>query len=187
MKLSDREISLQEINQHNLNNAGKCDGTFTVNSQLVISADERGIQFSIEPARPYQKKYPADQFDCRDYIDHPEKTIFLAYVEDIIAGEIRLRKNWNNYAYIEDIVVDAEFRRHGIGRSLIHKAIQWAIEKTLPGIMLETQTNNVAGCLLYQSCGFELAGFDRDLYRGIDPSTQEIALYWYLIFRQGET
>lgn len=133
MKKPDREISLQEINQHNLKDAGKCDSTFTVNSLLAISADHRGIQFSIEPTTPYQKKYTADRFDYRDYIDHPERTVFLAYLEDIIAGEIRLRKNWNIYAYIEDIVVDSEFRRHGIGRTLIEKAIQWARDKQLPG------------------------------------------------------
>ena len=176
------KISLQEITPHHSKDAGRCDGTFMIDSRLVVSADEHGIRFSIIPTTPYQKKYQVETIDYDDYIDHPDKTIFLAYLEDIIAGEIRLRKNWNNYAYIEDIVVDAEFRRRGIGRSLINKAIQWAKEKNLPGIMLETQNNNVAGCMLYQSCGFELAGFDRRLYQGIDPGTDEIALFWYLIF-----
>lgn len=176
------EISLREMNQRNLQDAGKCDGTFTVDSRLAISTDETGIQFSIVPTTPYQKKYPSDTFDYNDYIENPDRVVYLSYVNNIIAGEVRLRKNWNNYAYIEDIVVDSEFRRRGIGRSLINKAIQWAEEKHLPGIMLETQDNNAAGCLLYQACGFELAGFDRHLYHGLDPHTVEVALYWYLIF-----
>jgi hypothetical protein len=49
-------------------------------------------------------------------------------------------------------------------------------------MMLETQDNNVLGCRLYASCGFELRGFDTHLYKGLDPSSDEIALYWYLIF-----
>lgn len=175
------EISLREMDQHNLQDAGECDGTFTVDSRLAISTDGTGIQFSIVPTTPYQKKYPGDSFDYNDYIEKPDRIVYLAYVENIIAGEIRLRKNWNNYAYIEDIVVDAEFRRRGIGRSLINKAIHWAKEKNLPGIMLETQDNNAAGCLLYQACGLELAGLDRHLYHGLDPHTDEVALYWYLI------
>ena len=182
MKNTSRETYLHEINPHNIEDAGKCDDTFTVESRLAISTDETGIQFSIVPTMPYQKKYPNDTFDYNDYIENPDRIVYLAFVDNIIAGELRLRKNWNNYAYIEDIAVDAEFRRRGIGRSLINKAIQWAKEKNLPGVMLETQNNNVAGCMLYQSCGFELAGFDRRLYQGIDPGTDEIALFWYLIF-----
>jgi hypothetical protein len=49
-------------------------------------------------------------------------------------------------------------------------------------MMLETQDNNVAGCRLYANCGFELRGFDTHLYKALDPDTDEIALYWYLIF-----
>jgi len=176
------EITLHEVNLNNFNDAGKCAGAFTVDSRLAISTGGTEIQFSIVPTTPYQKKYPSDAFDYNDYIENPVRIVYLAYVEKIIAGEIRLRKNWNNYAYIEDLVVDAEFRRRGIGRSLINQAIQWAKEKHLPGITLETQDNNAAGCLLYQSCGFELAGFDRHLYHGLDHRTDEMALYWYLIF-----
>jgi ribosomal protein S18 acetylase RimI-like enzyme len=62
------------------------------------------------------------------------------------------------------------------------RAIEWAKEKGLPGLMLETQNNNVAACHLYESCGFELGGFDRNLYKGLHPDTKEIALYWYLFF-----
>jgi RimJ/RimL family protein N-acetyltransferase len=40
----------------------------------------------------------------------------------------------------------------------------------------------VAACRLYESCGFQLAGFDRCLYQGRHPGTAEIALYWYLVF-----
>ena len=177
MKKPDMKISLQEITPHNSKDAGRCDGTFMIDSRLVVSGDEHGIRFSIIPTTPYQKKYPNDTFDYNDYIENPDRIVYLVFMDNIAAGEIRLRKNWNNYAYIEDIAVDAEFRRRGIGRSLINKAIQWAKEKNLPGVMLETQNNNVAGCMLCQSSGFELAGFERRVYQGIDPNTDEIALY----------
>jgi streptothricin acetyltransferase len=48
--------------------------------------------------------------------------------------------------------------------------------------MLETQNTNVAACLFYRRCGFELGGFDRFLYHAIHPDSDEIALYWYMFF-----
>jgi len=177
------EITLHEINQHNIQDAGKCDSSFTVDTLLVLSAENNLIHFNTVTISPYTKKYPVEKIDYSIYLSRPGRTVFFAYGDQSIAGEIRLRKNWNVFAYIEEIVVDVKFRRLGIGRRLIQAAIQWAKDNQLPGIMLETQNNNAAACLLYQSCGFELAGFDRSLYRAIDPSTQEIALYWYLIFK----
>lgn len=50
---------------------------------------------------------------------------------------------------------------------------------TLPGVMLETQDNNVGACRLYEACGFEIGGFDRKLYRGIADVGEEVAVYWY--------
>ena len=45
--------------------------------------------------------------------------------------------------------------------------------------MLETQNNNVGACKLYERCGFQLSGFDADLYRGDDRCVREVALFWY--------
>jgi ribosomal protein S18 acetylase RimI-like enzyme len=78
--------------------------------------------------------------------------------------------------------VEPDYRGQGVGYALIQRAVEWAKSTGLPGIMLETQDNNVAACRLYQRCGFELCGFDTHLYKGLDPATDEIALYWYLIF-----
>jgi ribosomal protein S18 acetylase RimI-like enzyme len=116
------------------------------------------------------------------YVDNPEKTVFLAYVDGEIAGQIVLRKNWNKFAYVEDIAVDVLFRRQGVGRELLTRAKHWAIECNLAGIMLETQNNNVNACKFYEGCGFRLGGFDKYLYKGINKDTDEVALYWYLFF-----
>ena len=99
-----------------------------------------------------------------------------------LAGQVRVLKWWNGYAYIGSIVVDNKYRRQGVGRVLIARVVDWAKSKGLPGVMLETQSNNVGACRLYESCGFVLGGFDEYLYKGLNPATDEIALYWYLIF-----
>jgi streptothricin acetyltransferase len=175
-------FSIHELDESNVASVNQGDGRFIVEAKLCLYAENGQIGYTIVSVPAYEKRYAHDDIDYTTYIGHPDKTIFFAYVDEQLAGQIILRKNWNNYAYIEDIVVDARFRQQGIGRALITRAIQWAKAKNLPGIMLETQNNNVAGCKLYESCGFQLGGFDRYLYRGITPDTDEIALYWYLVF-----
>jgi hypothetical protein len=43
-----------------------------------------------------------------------------------------------------------------IGRALIDRAIDWAKDRELPGLMLETQNDNVPACLFYERCGSPL-------------------------------
>jgi ribosomal protein S18 acetylase RimI-like enzyme len=173
---------IKEINQLNKNDVNKCNGEFLINSIIHLNLSNDNIEYQIEKVPEYNKKYSKDKINADDYINNDDKIIFFAYVEGKIAGQIILRKNWNKYAYIEDIVVDKTYRQIGIGKALISKAKEWAKDKELKGIMLETQNNNVAGCKLYESCGFKLCGFDKYLYKGIDSNTKEIALYWYYMF-----
>jgi len=90
---------------------------------------------------------------------------------------------WNRFAYVEDLVVNPDYRGLGIGRRLLERGLQWARDNHFPGVMLETQDDNVPACTLYQSAGFVLSGFDRNVYKDINPNTRETALFWYLIFQ----
>ena len=175
-------ITIEELDQRNLQDVHRTGTTFTVDSELVLQAEDGVIRYAVTPIPPYHKHYAPDEIDHASYVGHPDRAVFLAYVDGEPAGQIRLRRNWNHYAYVEDIVVDVHFRKRGVGRALMERAIEWAKAKHLPGIMLETQNNNVAACQLYERCGFVLGGFDRYLYKGITPDTEESALYWYLVF-----
>jgi streptothricin acetyltransferase len=175
-------IIIREIDQYNIEDFGRCDSSFAVSSKLILNAENGTISCTIVDVPPYTKQYRAEEFDSQFYMDHPDRAIFFAYLDEELAGEIRLRKNWNGYAYIDSIVVDAKYRHQGIGRALIKQAIEWSRTKGFPGLMLETQDNNVAACNFYASCGFEPHGFDTHLYKAMNPATDEIALYWYLIF-----
>ena len=78
--------------------------------------------------------------------------------------------------------MNIEFRGKGVGMALMTHAIEWARMQEFPGMMLETQNNNVPACKLYEKCGFVLGGFDQYAYKNFPESKNEIALYWYLIF-----
>jgi ribosomal protein S18 acetylase RimI-like enzyme len=175
-------ITIREVDNNIIQHAKKYGSSFEVRSKLVLRAENAKISYTIENVSPYKKQYGTEEFDPRSYTDGSGKIIFFAYADGKLAGQIRLQKHWNEYAYIDDIAVEPEYRGQGVGRALLEHAIAWARAKGFPGMMLETQDNNVLGCRLYASCGFELRGFDTHLYKGLDPSSDEIALYWYLIF-----
>jgi streptothricin acetyltransferase len=175
-------LSIKELTTERIRDLNCCDGVFQITSQLVLSAQQGIIHYSIREVPPYEKRYSQDAFVPADYIANPDRAIYLAYLDERVAGQLRLCRYWNRYAYIEDIVVDVSARREGVGQALMAQAIAWAKARGCPGIMLETQDNNVAACRLYERCGLKLAGFDTCLYRGLDPASEEIALYWYLLF-----
>ncbi|GGD96497.1 GNAT family N-acetyltransferase [Paenibacillus nasutitermitis] len=167
---------------------GNIDDSFTVDSTLVLSLSGREFRFTVEPIPGYTKSYSEERFkeaedeDYSDYIDSSDRIVYLAWAENQVVGRIVLTRNWNKYALVEDIAVDKNYRGHGVGRKLIERAKRWAVNGGMPGIMLETQSNNVNACQFYKSCGFVIGGLDLHLYQGIDKSNDEIAIFWYLIF-----
>ncbi|MHA2270923.1 MAG: GNAT family N-acetyltransferase [Candidatus Hodarchaeales archaeon] len=177
-------LNIKKISHENLNDFSRIDNSFEVSSVIELGMIQGEIRYKIkEVAEGWEKKYdtPRD-FDPASVINNETAVIFLAYLDGLIAGKVVLKKYWNNFAYIDDIAVDRSFRRRGIGQQLLHRAISWAQEKGFPGIMLETQNINVGACKLYESCGFQIGGFDQLVYKAMNLPKDEIAIYWYLIF-----
>jgi ribosomal protein S18 acetylase RimI-like enzyme len=175
-------ITIREVDHGTIQHVKTYGSSFEVGAKLLLSAENGKISYTIVDVPPYIKQYAPEHVEPGSYVANPDRIVFFAYVDDELAGQIRVLQHWNAYAYIDDIAVNENYRGQGIGRALIERAIEWAKAKGFPGMMLETQDNNVPACRLYASCGFELRGFDTHLYKALDPSTDEIALYWYLIF-----
>lgn len=157
------------------------DDSFLVESELALFTEDGILRYEFVSVPPYRKRYREEDLSAERIFS--DKDVFLAFVDDSLVGRVVLSEGWNHYAWVEDIAVDARRRRAGVGRALMDRAIAWAVGRGLPGIRLETQNNNVPACRFYESYGFHLGGFDRDLYRGLDEATTEIALYWYLPLR----
>jgi ribosomal protein S18 acetylase RimI-like enzyme len=176
------EVSIRRLGAANAGDLNRCDNAFTVEAELRVTAEGREIGYAIEPVAPYLKQFGPEQYDPLPYAHEADHAAWLAYVDGEVAGQILVKENWNRYAIIWDLAVSPPFRRMGIGRRLMREAVAWARERGLPGVMLETQHINVAACRLYAECGFRLRGFDTHLYRATLPETEEIALFWYLVF-----
>lgn len=175
-------LSIRRLTAATLAEAGRCERVFHTAARLSLTAREGVLDYSIVPIPPREKRYPPEPVAYAAYVDSPDQAVYLADWDGALGGEARVRRGWNGYAYLEDLVVADRFRRRGLGRALVAAAIDWARAAGLPGVMLETQDINVAACQLYAACGFRLLGFDAGLYRATLPGTDEIALYWYLDF-----
>jgi streptothricin acetyltransferase len=176
-------IVLKELDPSNLEDVNKCHDGFLVASKLVLSAVDGEIGFTVAPVTQYEKHYPPNEVDYSAYMQAADQNVFLAYVDDEIAGELVIRQWWNNFGYIEDLSVRGKFRRQGVGQALVERALSWANSRRLPGVMLETQNDNVGACRLYERCGFKLGGFDQYLYRALRPDSGEVALFWYYLMQ----
>jgi len=175
MTVTTRKLAPQSIHQ-----VDKFNRKFTVESKLVLGMEDGKIIYSIVSVTPYEKEIPVDEVDASTFIDSDEKVIFFADADGIVAGQIKIITWWNRFAYIDDLIVNPQVRGLGVGQALMGEAIGWAKAKRFPGIMLETQDDNVPACQLYQKCGYVLGGFDQYTFKNIKPN--ETALYWYLIF-----
>lgn len=164
-----------------LNEVKNLDFSFTVSEELTPEFD-RPMRELIVPVDPYEKCYYNRPQDFSGYIDNFDAQLFALHIDGQAAGYLAISRHWNGFALIEDIAIDRAFRQRGCGRQLMAAAQQWAREKSLNGLTLETQSNNVAACLFYERQGFRLGGIDRDLYRAMDPQKPEIALFWYFWF-----
>lgn len=175
------EISVRKLNESENSFAKQFNRKSTVKSRLVLGIENETLVYTVAPVDPpYEREV---QLEDTDYgFNEVPPVVFVAEADGKPAGRIRLLRWWNQFGYIEDLVVNPEFRGLGLGRTLIERGIQWAREQGFPGVMLETQDDNVPACSLYVSCGFVLGGFDRNVYKAVNPHTKESALYWYLIF-----
>jgi streptothricin acetyltransferase len=154
---------------------------FEIIGRLVPKYD--GKEWSISETlfdTPYMKTYPNDVFDPKMYVDNPNEAAFIAMLDGLRVGSIRVGRRWNKNAFIDDLVVDIIHRGHGFGTMLMDAAVNWGKENDYHGISLETQDNNLLACRFYLKYGFKLGGIDRHSY-DVFPNREETALYFYLL------
>ncbi|RMV73190.1 Acetyltransferase [Pseudomonas caricapapayae] len=157
--------------------------TFTVLGYAQPRIGESVDSWQVELVEPYSKNYGIDSQEFADHRDASTSSVMVAWLGDRPVGHIVMSTHWSGFAYIDELAVDESARRHGVARSLLDVARFWSLKRNLPGIVLETQNNNLGACKLYEQCGYVVGGVDNMRYRGIDPNTRETAIFWYLIFQ----
>ncbi len=127
--------------------------------------------------------------DLTTWMDDPDRDVYLAWLEDAVAGQILLQAEPNKLARIRDIRVAMSMRRRGVGEAMIALAEDWARSKELTGITVETQDVNAGACQFLTKCGFQLGGVDTLRYVARSKQTlkavglRESALFFYKFLR----
>ena len=62
--------------------------------------------------------------------------------------------------YLYDLKVSREYRGRHIGRRLMQKSKEIAVQNGYYGLYTQGQDNNPGACLFYLNCGFYIGGLD---------------------------
>ena len=128
------EITIRKAGRHESPQTKSFSRISMVTSRLVLGIENETLMYTIVPVEPYKREVHAE--DTEYGFDEAGPTIFFAEVDGTLAGRIKMLRWWNQFAYVDDIVVNPDFRGLGIGRKLLEHGIQWARENDFPGVML---------------------------------------------------
>jgi GNAT superfamily N-acetyltransferase len=90
-----------------------------------------------------------------------ESVIFIASADDVALGFTQLYPSFSSVSVkrlwiLNDLFVSPAARRGGVGRRLLERAREWAVETGAKGLTLTTALTNSAARSLYESCGWRL-------------------------------
>ncbi|XP_076835380.1 N-alpha-acetyltransferase 30 [Brachyhypopomus gauderio] len=101
---------------------------------------------------------PYSIYTYRYFIHNWPQLCFLAMVEKTCVGAIvcklDMHKKMFRRGYIAMLAVDSQFRRKGIGTSLVKKAVYAMIDGDCDEVVLETEITNKSALKLYENLGF---------------------------------
>jgi GNAT superfamily N-acetyltransferase len=97
----------------------------------------------------------------KERIERDESVIFLAYTSrGAPAGFTQLYPSFSSVSLkplwiLNDLFVSRDARRGGVGRALLERAREHAVETGAKGLVLTTGLTNRSAQTLYESCGWQ--------------------------------
>lgn len=121
---------------------------------------ERNLESDCVEGITISKRYLQDMLDeCRSKVGK----IFVAEIQGQVVGfvSVRRERDWDSYlssitdhAYISDLVVLHSYRGQGIGKVLMQKAEEYAIQQGVPVVKIGVLSRNQPAIHLYEQSGF---------------------------------
>ena len=108
---------------------------------------------------------PWSESSIRESLSNECSRFYLALADGEAAGYIGVQI-FSGEGYVTNVAVLPEFRRRGIAKALINKAL----ENEMEFLTLEVRESNAPAINLYNSLGFEKAGERPHFYRAPDES-----------------
>lgn len=190
MKKAKMQIRIVKESNDFLKYYSKVPISFTVDSILKVNPITNGINgFEIEEisVSPWVKDYDAIEapISWKSHWDLSQWGIYSAYHDDNRIGGIIIAFNtegvWKlegrkDIAVIWDIRIKPEYRRVGVGKQLVKKAIEFSRKRNCKYLKVETQNVNVPACNFYKNCGFTLGSINLYAYH---EYPEEVEMIWY--------
>lgn len=136
-------------------------------NQVSVSFREIRLPRSIRVDSPQQVDWSGDKVLAQG-------GLLAALLEDTLVGYIRLDDRYvPRTAWVHDLAVAAESRRQGIASVLLIAAQEWAQQRKLRRLTIETHSKNYPAIRMAMKLGFEFSGYNDQFY-----SNQDIALFF---------
>ncbi|MFH5881828.1 GNAT family N-acetyltransferase [Liberiplasma polymorphum] len=141
-----------------------------------VSINEEDNQFTVIFTKekfdsPIKKTFDSKLF--QPYLENP--TAYGYFIDEKIVGVLEVNfDSWSKRLRVTELLIDIQYRRHGIGKTLMNQAKKFAKELGARSIILETQTCNTKAIDFYRSQGFKLIGFDSTCYSNNDIENKEV-------------
>lgn len=128
--------------------------------------------------RPVNVTYPHDPFALAD--DWVRKSMMsTAIIGMDPVGYISLvERGAASLVWITDLVVEAAYRRQGVGSALLAAAQDWAASRSHRRIIMEMQSKNLPAIRLAQKIGYEFCGYNDHYY-----INQDVALFFAKVLK----
>jgi len=98
---------------------------------------------------------------------HPDAAVFVVELEGELVGRLSLARDQHPASrHVADLglMVDARFRRRGVGRALLGAAVEWARSHGVTKLELHVFPWNEPAIKLYETFGFEREGYRKRHY-----------------------
>ena len=168
-------IKIRQINNEEKDDANIPNQPFEIWGKMVPCLkggkwDYQTIQFDT----PFEMCFPDSHYD----LETDDGCFLGAYDGDTCIGVAVLRKEMFRYLYLDDLKVNQEYRRKGVGAMLVEACMEKASEEHMQGVYVIGQDNNLTACLFYVSHGFEIGGFDNRVYRGTSQEDKANIIFY---------
>lgn len=117
---------------------------------------------------------PWSEGSINDALNNPNSHFYLAFVDGELAGYLGVQI-FSGEGYVTNIATLPEYRRQGIAKALINKAL----ENDMEFLTLEVRESNIPAIALYSSFDFKNMGKRPRFYR--EPEEDAIIMTKYFI------
>jgi ribosomal protein S18 acetylase RimI-like enzyme len=102
------------------------------------------------------------------------QAVLVALVDQMLVGYIAISDQFTpRTVWVTDCAVREDYRRKGIGSTLVLAAQEWGVEHNFRKVILEMQSKNHPGIQMAHKLGYEFCGYNDNYF-----PNQDIALFF---------